>query len=152
MNNKPMIFANDDLSEGVYAASGGIGTNCWTGEPYLVQSLAGGTGGYNVYEMHLHHSKSAGHASTGCKVKYTFNVPVTNAWAENSSNYTVNFQGHDVIVSRNHFADGDYSGDEVTYKLNVKGANDAETNALGVPGMYILSCDRKATPNTGADT
>lgn len=141
MNNKPMILTNDDMAEGIYAASGAI---CWTGSIKTTQDYNGQA---HVYEVSLWHTKAVTHFSEACTVRYTFSQPVTNAWAEGSGNYNVDYTGYVVTVTRIHHANGEYSGDSVTYKLFVNAANQDLTKALGDPKMEILSCEKTGTPN-----
>ena len=141
MNKKPMLLVNDDLAEGVYAASGAI---CWTGSLKTTQDWNGSA---RVYEVALWHTKAVSHFSEACTVKFIFTQPIVNARAEGDGNYQVDRNGNEVTVTRIHHANGEYSGDSVTYKLFVNAANEDLTKALGDPKMVILHCEKTGTPN-----
>ncbi|MCR5639961.1 MAG: hypothetical protein K6G04_01260 [Lachnospiraceae bacterium] len=142
---QPVVVMSDDMSESIFAASGSIATaTCWS---VSVQSVQDWNGASHVYEMHLVHSSAVSHFSESCTVQYTFGAPVVSAYAEGSGNYEVSVSGNIVTVRRIHHANGEYSGDTVTYKVFVNAADQASTIALGAPSPVILNCEKTGTPN-----
>ncbi len=132
MNNyeKPVILVNEGLAEGVYAASG----NCWTANAYSVQDW---NGSHHVFEVALAHSTAVEHISNGVTVALSFNAAITDAYSEFPSDYS----GSTVTVIRTLHANGYNSGDNVTFKVWAKAADEATTKALGVVGCNVVSCD-----------
>lgn len=70
MYNKPLILANDDLAEGVYADSG----TCYTTTAYIHQTPETGRGDYRI-QVDAHHN--AEHTNEWQKLYISFNQPVT---------------------------------------------------------------------------
>lgn len=66
---KPMCLANEDLAEGVYAASG----DCYTFSARIVQTPELGN---EVYTLQIDGVHNADHHSTARTVVITFNYPV----------------------------------------------------------------------------
>ena len=69
MNNKPMLLVNDDLAEGVYAASG-----CYTATAYIHQTPETGRGDYRIQVNGVH---DADHTKETQWLHISFNIPVT---------------------------------------------------------------------------
>ncbi len=126
---KPVVLENEELAEGVYAASGaGVSTtDCWTVDAYSVQAW---NGSHNVFEVHAVHSAGVQHISGCTTVTLTFSVPLTDAYSE----FSCTFSGKTVTVTRELLADAYMSGDDYTYKVWVKAADEATTKAI--------SCDK----------
>ena len=70
MNNKPMILENNDLSEGVYAASG---DGCYTASAYIHQTPETGREDYRIQVNGVH---AADHTKETQWLHISFNQPV----------------------------------------------------------------------------
>ena len=127
---KPEIIANEDLSEGIFMASGavaGTSTDCWTVSGRSVQNW---NGSHNVFEMKAIHSKGVVHITSKVDFVYTFSGPIADAYSEGGNEVSVN--GNTVNVTRNLHANGYNSGDVVTFKVWVKSFDEASTKALSL--------------------
>ena len=133
-------MATTGVAEGVFAASGDA--TCWTVSGRSVQDW---NGSHNVFEMKLIHSKAVTHFSEASTAEYTFSAPIVDAYSE--SNFEVSFSGNVVTVTRRLHANGEYSGDNVTYKVWVKAADEATTKSLSLTGATVLECEKTGTPN-----
>lgn len=71
---KPVVLANEDLSEGVYAASG---SDCFVVTAYIHQRPQLGRGDYRIQMNATHDSSSASHHGTEQILTVIFNLPVT---------------------------------------------------------------------------
>ena len=130
MNNKPMLLVNDDLAEGVYAASGAVSTDCWTVTVRKDQSDAGG---YCTFRVDAHHSNSVAHISTKTVVTIKFNDTVTNAQFEG---FGVQFSGDTVTLTRESHANAYYSGDNFNSLLKIWSPSYKTIQAVS----YGISC------------
>lgn len=73
---KPIILANEDLAEGVYAASGAIGeNNCYTVTAMIHQSPEMGRGDYRIQINGIHAAANEHHSSEQILTIF-FNQPV----------------------------------------------------------------------------
>ncbi len=73
---KPVILANVDLAEGVYAASGaGAGGDCYTVTAYITQTPQIGNERYTIHVDGFHNTTT--HHSSGQVLVLSFNMPVT---------------------------------------------------------------------------
>ena len=141
---KPVVLGNDDLAEGVYAASGSTeSTDCWTVDGRSVQSW---NGSHNVFEMSAQHSSGVAHITTQVVFTYTFSAPLTDA----SSEFDSSFSGNTVVVTRNLHANGYYSGDDVTFKVWVSAGDQAATEALTLTGISYV-CRHETNVQGGID-
>lgn len=68
---RPIVMINEDLAEGVYAASG---VNCYTSSAKITQKPETGRETY-IIQLYADHN-ATDHHSTGQVVTVTFNVPV----------------------------------------------------------------------------
>lgn len=106
---KPMLLANEELSEGVYAASG-----CFSGGGKVTQQL----NGYYIYEISMHHNATH-HSEYSCEVKITFAAGsgvITDATAHSNCSVT-SYSGSTVEChTAFHFNE---TGDD-TFKVNVR--------------------------------
>ena len=69
---KPIVLENEELSEGVYAASG---SDCYTASGYIHQTPQQGRGDYRI-QLNAKHAATDSHHS-GCQIAtLTFNQPV----------------------------------------------------------------------------
>lgn len=142
---KPLVLANEELAEGVYAASGSVAGDCWTLSYTEPQKWNGQA---HIYEIKAVHTKAVAHMSESLKVEAVFDKTVTNAWCENSYSETVEGVGSNtLIVTRNHHANGEYNGDVVTFKLFVVAGNQASSEALVLKSLSFISCGKTTTPN-----
>ena len=147
MNNykKPVVLMNEELAEGVYAASGSVVGDCWSLGQKTTQDWNGQA---HVYEISAVHTKAVAHFSEALTIKFTFSATITNAWAEGAGNYTVEGIGSNTLtVTRTHHANGEYSGDNVTFKLFVVAGNEAGSKAVSMTSEEFVSCDKHTTPN-----
>lgn len=132
----PVIFDNDELTEGVYASGSGTSETCWTIDYTVPQKWNGQA---KVFEIKCEHSKSVWHESKGTVIYLMFNSPVVSAYAENSTDYKVEVSGSIVKIERDLFADAFNSGDKVTFKLFVSASSQSSTELLDIMNKSI-SC------------
>lgn len=132
MNNyeRPVVMVNDGLAEGVFAASGE--PECWTIDVVSVQDW---NGSHHVYEVRCTHSDTVEHISSATTVTVTFNQPLTDAYSE----FDCTYSGSTATVTRTLLGDSYKSGDNMTYKIWAKAADEATTKSLAVVGATI-SC------------
>lgn len=129
---KPIVLANEELAEGVYAASGG---NCWEPSIFSVQDYVDGK---HVFEVHNSHTTSVEHISAGYTVQITCSAPVTSASAEN--NWACSISGNVVTVTRTSHANGYKSGDETSFKVWIGTGDEATTKSLTAT-ITCTNCD-----------
>lgn len=75
---KPVILANEDVSEGVYTASGddgGSDEDCYSVTAYIHQWPETGRGDYRI-QVNGVHAAGNGHHSGNQKLELNFNLPV----------------------------------------------------------------------------
>lgn len=135
---KPVVLVNEELAEGVYAASG----DCWTGSVTNEQKW---NGSHHEFEIRIIHSDELLHISNSCTVKVTFNnnIDASNVGVDSctfdsaGSNY--------VIVTRYSHGNSYKSGDDATFKVRVKTTtgDQASVEALAVTGVAPIACDRQ---------
>ena len=114
MNKKPILFVNDDLAEGVYAASGANTSDCWKVDVYGAHIVE--SDGYVEFRVDATHSAVPEHISTKTVITVEFNAPITNAKFEG---FDAQVQGSRVILTRESHANGYRSGDHFNTLLNV---------------------------------
>ncbi|MDD7404077.1 MAG: hypothetical protein SO170_05510 [Butyribacter sp.] len=132
---KPDAVVIQEVSEGVYVASGDSGSgDCWTVSAKSVQDW---NGAYHVFEVKCKHSASVEHISSASTVRLTFSAPLTDAYSE----FTTKFSGNSVTIVRELHANAYKSGDTMTYKVWVKAADEATTKGLACQGATI-SCKK----------
>lgn len=74
---KPIVLTNDDISEGVYAASGaGSGGDCYTVTAYIHQSPETGRGDFRI-QVNAQHAAGDNHHSGLQTLILSFNQAVT---------------------------------------------------------------------------
>ena len=115
MYNKPVILTNDDMAEGVFAASGNTSTDCWTVTVTKDQTDAGG---YCTFRVDGKHNKSMEHISTKTVVKIVFSDTVTNAEFEGFG-FEVSANGNTVTLTRESHANAYNSGDNFNSLLKI---------------------------------
>lgn len=129
---KPVAVINDELNEGVYAASGSA--DCWTVNAVSVQDW---NGSHHIFEVRLRHSDAVQHISSASTVTLTLSNTLSDAYSE----FPCSFSGNAVTITRTLLADAYKSGDNVTYKVWAKAADEASTKALYVTGATV-SCTK----------
>lgn len=73
---KPVILANEDISEGVYTASGGGGgEDCYSVSAYIHQTPETGRGDFRI-QVDAVHAAEDGHHSGQQTLELSFNQPV----------------------------------------------------------------------------
>ncbi|MBE6996907.1 MAG: hypothetical protein E7427_01915 [Ruminococcaceae bacterium] len=136
MYSKPIVLTHSDMAEGVYAASGAA--TCWSGSCPSVQNW---NGSHNVFEVRISHSADVQHISNAVTITIQFNSPLTDVYAENGWSCTAN--GSTVTVTRPSHANAYNSGDNVTFKIWAKAADETTTKAL-YANITGFSCDYSA--------
>ena len=127
---KPVLDVVAGFSENVYMASGNNGGgDCWVASGSSVQNWDGSS---NVFEIRATHSNQVEHISTGVTYVITFSGPLTDAYSEG---FPCTVSGNTVVVTRELHANGYKSGDNVTFKVWAKGADEATTKALAITGI-----------------
>ena len=126
---KPVLDVVAGFSANVYMASGNNGGgDCWVASGSSVQNWDGSS---NVFEIRATHSNQVEHISTGVTYVITFSAPLTDARSE----FPCRVSGNTVVVTRELHANGYKSGDNVTFKVWAKGADEATTKALAITGI-----------------
>jgi hypothetical protein len=92
MNNKPMILENNDLSEGVYAASG---DGCYTTTARIHQTPETGRGDYRIQVDADHH---ADHTKEKQWLHISFNQPVVYKSCNAAGAQLVSGSGSNTLV------------------------------------------------------
>ena len=131
---KPVVMVNDEVAEGVYAASGVL-ASCWSVSSESVQSWDGAS---HVFEVKATHSKGVEHTSEGFVVKMEFNHNITNVTSNCGG--TVNWSGNVVTLEITGFYDGYTDGDLKEFKVAVSTGEEASTRALAVVSENIYDC------------
>ena len=122
---KPVLDVVAGFSENVYMASGNNGGgDCWVASGSSVQNWDGSS---NVFEIRATHSNQVEHISTGVTYVITF--------SDARSEFPCRVSGNTVVVTRELHANGYKSGDNVTFKVWAKGADEATTKALAITGI-----------------
>ncbi len=90
---KPIILANSELSEGIFAASGMYGgSDCYTTNAYIHQTPETGRGDYRI-QVDGHHSDMADHSTDSQVLTVVFNQPVvyngTSSVANGDGTYSI---------------------------------------------------------------
>lgn len=127
---KPVIVINDELSEGVYAASGE--PECWT---INVTSDQNDAGGYHTFRVACTHNVVGQHVSTGTTIVITFNQPVT---AVEFEGFTASVSGSVATLKRETHGNAYGNGDNFNTLLK---AWSSDCKSLAVINATI-SCDK----------
>lgn len=80
---KPVVLSNDELAEGVYAASG-VGSECYYPTAYIHMTPEAGRDNYCIQANTVHNAVD-GHHSTEQVLTIYFNQPVTFEWCSSSN-------------------------------------------------------------------
>lgn len=90
---KPIVLANSELSEGVYAASGTYGgSDCYTPNAYITQTPDTGRENYCIQVNGSHAAGDGGHTTDSQTLVMTFNQPVEYV-SSNGSNVRLSPDG-----------------------------------------------------------
>lgn len=95
MYQKPTIFKTEDLTEGVYAASGSTG--CYTATAYIHQTPQTGRGDYRIQVDGVH---KADHTRETQWLHITFNQPVTYSGSQGT---LISGSGTTTLVIEYHY-------------------------------------------------
>ncbi len=110
---KPVIVKNDEMTEGIYLASGDTTSDCWTVDVTKDQSDAGG---YSTFRVNAVHNNAAQHISSKTDVDILFNDTVTKAEFEG---FTASVNGSSVKLTRESHANAYQSGDNFNSLLKI---------------------------------
>ena len=138
---KPIVLTNEELAEGVYAASGETSNDCWTVAVTPDQSDAGG---YATFRVAATHSTSVTHISTKTVVTIVFSDTVTSAEYEG---FTASVSGNTVTLTRESPANAYYSGDNFNSLLKVWAPNYKTISAES----YGITCTHEVNVQGGYD-
>lgn len=141
---KPIVLVNEELAEGVYAASGAESAKCWT---VVAPSVQDWNGSHHVFEVQCVHSDAVEHISSASTVTLTFSNSLTDAYSE----FSTTFSGNQVTIVRELHANAYKSGDTMTYKVWVKAADEATTKAITCTGATISCTTTVNVQGGGAD-
>ncbi len=131
---KPTVIATEELSEGIYMASGSV-PDCWT---VFCDSVQDWDGSSHIFEVRGSHSNDVQHISSKTTVVLTFDKMITNARSE----FPCSFSGNTVTIERELLANAYLSGDKITYKVWVSCGNEAETKSVACINAKI-TCTHK---------
>lgn len=172
---KPIVLLNEELAEGVYAASGAEPENPNTPEnPDTPENPGGGpdngseptpdagvttdcwtvdaksvqdwNGSHHVFEVTCKHSTDVVHISSQTEVSLTFSNTLTDAYSE----FECSFGGTTATVTRTLHANAYKSGDTMTYKVWAKASDEATTKALTCTSA-VISCTHAVNVQGGFD-
>lgn len=131
---KPIVLVNEDLAEGIYAASGAIDYDndpeCWTLGVDKAQVVA--HEGYANFRVAAVHPTGLQHISTKTKVVIAFNQPITSAYFDSGD---TEVSGCTVTITRERHANAYGSRDDFNSLLKVYAA-DAESLSVLSANIY----------------
>lgn len=136
MNNyeKPIVLANNELSEGVFAASGG--SECYTVSSYIHQTPQVGRGDYRI-QLNATHAADDKHHSGQQILTISFNQPVEYS----SSNGTALVRaGTELKIQFNYHSN---ASDNIGL---------GELVVISDPGLAITDCVLECNYNCGQHT
>ncbi|MCR5451387.1 MAG: hypothetical protein K6F00_02030 [Lachnospiraceae bacterium] len=135
----PIVLQNNDLAEGVFAASGS--SKCWSIEVKKDQDDAGGYCTFRVIARH----GNVQHISVKTVMHITFDKVVTSAEFEG---FTADANGNEVILTRESHANAYGSGDNFNSLLKI---HSPEYKTIQVVSSTIV-CEKTANvQGKGAD-
>lgn len=132
---KPVVMINEELAEGVYAASGVPGGDCWditvspTNQDYV--------DGYRPFRVNATH-KSVKHISGATVVTIVFNYTLTGAKCENTE-WTCSWSGNTLTITRPNHGNAYSDGDTYNYGIWASTGDEATTKALAT-SSYSIYC------------
>ncbi len=101
---KPMVLANEDLAEGVYAASGKLtGDDCYSVSSNIHQRPQEGRGDYRI-QFDATHGASDGHHSGEQNLIVAFNMPVE--YVGSNGTYVSGSGTNTIVVRFNYHSNG----------------------------------------------
>ena len=142
MYTKPVILANTDLAEGVYAASGSA-PNCWHYEG--ISGNQNWNGSHHVFHLKMTHT--AGHISDSVSMIVHINGTVVSAYSNDNGAAVTGISGNDIYVTRTNHANAENSTDTVTFGLWVQSHDQPTTEALSVSGVEFTNCEKRTSVN-----
>ncbi len=93
---KPAVLANEDISEGVYAASGADdGQDCYDVDAYIHQWPQPGRGDYRI-QVSAKHAAGDNHHSGAQQLVLSFNLPVVY---KDSNGSCISGDGSSIIIA-----------------------------------------------------
>lgn len=138
---KPLLLANDELAEGVYAASG----DCWT---VAIRDTQPWDGNCHVFYADMTHPSGLQHISNEQRVKLVFNDEIIYA---ESNAYEMSYSGREVILIRYSHGNAYGTGDQASIMVKVKAGDEARTKAITCVSSVCTYCDRADNVQGGND-
>ncbi len=129
---KPVVMANEEMAEGVFAGSG----DCWEVGSNSVQNWSGSD---HVFEIWANHSMLAEHISSKVVYSIKFSAPIVGGHSE----FPSVAKGDELIVTRELLGDAYKSGDRVTFKVWAHTGDQATTEALSIRGITYVCTHEK---------
>ncbi|MBR6642782.1 MAG: hypothetical protein IKL28_03875 [Lachnospiraceae bacterium] len=140
---KPMVMINEELAEGVYAASG---AECWAvSEAISVQDWDGES---HVFQMKFRHSTDYQHTTDGFSVTVTFSNNITKARSNESGDMV---GSNSISFTRFGHSNGYNQGDLVEIKVWASTGDEATTKALSINSVEVTSCSKTVNVQGGFD-
>lgn len=138
---KPVVLENEELMEGVYAASG----DCWDVSAPSTQDWNGNS---HEFEVRATHNNDLEHISGQCTVRLVFSNTISNATAEAE---TCTWSGNTVTVTRKSHGNAYLSGDKMSFKVRVACADEASTRSVTCTSVTCTYCDHQTNVQGGYD-
>lgn len=98
---KPLVLDNDEIFEGVYAASGADGSDCYAVTAYIHQTPETGREDYRIQVNGVH--AAIGHHSTEQVLTLYFNQPVTYSFCNGANAILVGGDGTEQLKLRYNY-------------------------------------------------
>ena len=136
---------NEELAEGVYAASGD--GDCWTIDIKPDQDFGGGSLGGKTFRVRCEHI-SMQHISVASTFVVTFSAPISSAKCEN---FNTTVSGNTVTVTRDNHGNAYGSHDEYNSLLEILCADEDTTRAVTVIDKKITCTKTTNVQGGGAD-
>ncbi len=134
---KPIVLANEELSEGVYAASG----NCYTVTAVIMQQPDNGRGDYRI-QLDAVHAAADDHHSTVRRIQVTFNQAVEYVSSQANS---VSGSGSNTLVLE-YVADNNGSYHNNAYdNLGLGNLVVTADPGLAITGKSCVYCNRECS-------
>lgn len=111
---RPVVMVNEELAEGVYAASGVVDGECWTVDVQWAQTVDDNNVNFRVV---ANHPDTVAHISTASTVTVVFSHDVASAKFEN---FDVSVSGNVVTITRENHGNSYYSADQYNTLLELK--------------------------------
>lgn len=130
---KPVVMINDELAEGVYAASG----DCYSFWANITQTPEEGRGTYAI-QINGKHEAADGHHSSERTVQITFNQPVTH---EKSNASSLSGDGSNVLTLHFTNESGNYHNNGVD-NIGLGQLYVSSDAGLAIIGVTCVYCNR----------